>query len=323
MVTAPDEGGFSITCETTRLTEPIGGTMPDIDLGASGASLGVGSGVGVALLGAPRANAGAGGVFRVQDARGPTPIDLGAGTAPPGSRLGTDIAAISIDATRALVAVTAPEAGRVVVFSAMSDGSAVIHACIDDPTAGFAGSVDLGDVDGDGMPDVIVGHETEGPDAVVVYPGSGMPAAGCGPWGAAALTVACPDVENVTCNNSGFGADVAVGDIDGDGIMDLAIGAPFANVDSEERTGAVFFLPGAAGGPDGSRATARSHSQPQLNDEIGRTVAMFPTGLDGTPRMEPVAAGIGRQAVLAFLCTGLSGDTPSDTDAVSDRCVPR
>jgi hypothetical protein len=42
-----------------------------------------------------------------------------------------------------------------------------------------------------------------------------------------------------------------------------------------------------------------------------------------SPRMEPVAGAVGRQITMAFLCTGLSGDAPNDTDVVAGRCVPR
>jgi len=323
MITAPDEGGFSISCETTRLTENIPGSMPDIELGASGASLGAGSSIGIALLGAPRANAGAGGLFRVVDARGPTEIPLPAGTAPPSSRLGTDMDLVTIDATRALVAMTAPEGGRVVVLSAMADGTAVVHACIDDASAGFAGSVAVGDVDGDSVPDVVVGNDNTGADQIQIFSGRDMPAMGCGPWGAAPRVVACPEVEGITCNGSGFGADIAIGDVNGDGEDDLAIGAPFAAVNEKERAGVVFFIPGGAGGPDDSAATARTHSSPGIDDEVGITVEMFPSGLGGNERVEPVGGSIGRQAVLAFLCTGQDGDKPADTDAVKERCVPR
>jgi hypothetical protein len=247
---------------------------------------------------------------------------LPAGTAPPGSRLGTDVDVKSVDTTRALVAATAPEGGRVVVLSVMGDGTAEIHACIDDASDGFAGSVALGDVDGDGTNDVVVGNARMGTEEIRVYPGSGMPATGCGPWEAAPIVIACPDVEGFTCNGSGFGADVAVGDLDGDGIDDIAVGAPGTSVDGEERAGAVYFIAGAPGGPTASGATARTHSQPAVNDEVGVAVDMFTSGIGGSERMEPVAASVGREAVLAFLCSGLDGDVPG-SDAVGERCAPR
>jgi hypothetical protein len=321
LLTAPEQGGYSVVCEN-RVFENIPGSEMTIDLGVSGEGLVEGSSVGLAILGAPGANAGAGGIFRVPDGFPPSELMLPAGTAPPGSRLGTDIDVESVDATRALVAAAAPEGGRVVVLSVMGDGSVEVHACIDHASAGFAASVALGDVDGDGATDVVVGNARSGTDEIRVYPGSGMPASGCVPWGAAPITIACPDVEGFTCNGSGFGADVAVGDLDGDGIDDIAIGAPGTSVDGEERAGAVYFVAGAPGGPTVSGASARTHSQPAINDEVGVAVDMFTSGIGTSERMEPVASSTGREAVLAFLCSGLDGDTP-DSDAVAERCAPR
>ncbi|RLB57267.1 MAG: hypothetical protein DRJ42_00785 [Deltaproteobacteria bacterium] len=325
MATAPAEGGFSMICESDPNIRSLGGAPADVALGTSGDAVAPGLDLGVAILGAPRANSGAGGVYRVEGAM-IVEIVLPPGTAPSASHLGTDLdVADGTSGTSARVAVTAPDGGRVVVFTVASDGTATVDACIDDPALGFAGSVAYGDVDGDGAPDVIVGNAGEGADEVRVYASSAAPVGGgCMAWGAAPTIVTCPDVDpGVVCAGSNFGVDVSVGDLDGDGIGDLVVGAPAAVVAGIERAGAVFFIPGGAGGLDPTAATARTHSQPGIDDGVGGVVEVWPSGLGVAPRMEPSAGSVGRQAVLSFLCTGLPGDRPADTSVVGDRCVPQ
>ncbi len=156
--TAPASGGFTVYCETLATREPVTGSRPGLDLGATAVSLGVARQVGVALLGAPGDLSGAGAIYRVPDGGAAVRIDFEPGTAPPSGALGSTIAAYPLAADRALVAASAPLAGRVVVATLFSDGTAIVNACLDDPTPGFGGALAIGDVDGDHSPDILVGN---------------------------------------------------------------------------------------------------------------------------------------------------------------------
>jgi hypothetical protein len=225
------------------------------------------------------------------------------------------------------MAMTAPEAQRVVIATVAAPGdpgSVTVHACLTDSAAGFGGSVAFGDLDGDGAQDLVVGNDDPSSSDVRVYLGSAMPVSGCGDWGAPPLVIACPEgAGEATCNGSGFGASVAAGDVDGDGVDNLVVGAPLATIGSEARVGVVYTFPTGASGPDPAGATSRTHSQPKANDEVGREIALLPTGLETAARVEPMAGSIGREAVLGFTCTGIAGDRLEDTDVVGDLCAPR
>ncbi len=109
-----------------------------------------------------------------------------------------------------------------------------------------------GDVDGDGFSEVVIGSSSyavhpEGeskrePGGVFVYPsGPGGVASGAQPW------TATGDQDK-----SAFGFSVAVGDWDGDGFADLAVGAPTYDsaptyVGGHIDQGGVFIYPGNGG----------------------------------------------------------------------------
>lgn len=120
----------------------------------------------------------------------------------------------------------------------------------DEEGDGFGGSLAIGDFDDDGYADLVigvpskdVGGERDGGAAYVVY-------------GSSTGLVHDPVAELLTQERVGavtqamdqFGASFAVGDYDGDGIHDLAVGVPGKDVDSADSAGMVDILYGSAAG---------------------------------------------------------------------------
>jgi hypothetical protein len=103
---------------------------------------------------------------------------------------------------------------------------------VDRARANLGSSLGIGDINGDGWPDVIAGAALE--TNVVLFYGSagGLPA------------MESARVTNSSTNNW-FGLSLAVGDVNSDGFDDLAIGAPF---EGAQQAGKVFLYHGSDSG---------------------------------------------------------------------------
>lgn len=325
-----------VLCETrTGTLEGIGAQVGNVGLGESVVGLAPGDPVGLALLGAPRTAMGRGGVFalRGQGAEATIgamdQIDLSAAQPTSSAGLGSQVAAAPLPDGRTLLATTAGGMNRIVLAALADDGDEVaseILGCIDPPQGAapdFGSALAVGDVLGDGFPDIVVGGEATDhtPVPVMTYRGSAFGgAAGCDATTVAPeVTLECAGpldgLRDVSCNRSAFGAALATGDFTGDGVAELAVGAPRANVDGMDEAGAVFVFSMVA--PD-DHFDVLTHSDPDEGDHLGTALTTALTLVDTAPRAEVVAGMPGANAVAIFLCTGLEGDTP----AVGARCIP-
>ncbi|MEU4165797.1 FG-GAP-like repeat-containing protein [Streptomyces sp. NPDC026665] len=173
------------------------------------------------------------------------------------------------------------------------------------------GVLTLGDVNGDGYDDLIGGYGYD--DAITVVPGSaGGPSQDQSSW--KEYTQDTPGVPGVREAGDMFGASIAVGDVDGDGIDDVAVGAPGEN----GSTGVVDVLRGSRSGLTGAHArafTQNTEGVPGVSepgDGFGHTVRLLDVDRDGHADLAASAAnedaGNGAVWLLHGAATGVVTD---------------
>lgn len=162
-------------------------------------------------------------------------------------------------------------AGVVRVLSGAAGGGVIFQLTGLTPTDALGASVAAaGDVDGDGLADIIVGSPGEGRARIVGGIGTATVI-----WNLAPANVGSPVAPAPT---DVFGTSVAgVGDLTGDGIPDVVVGAPQP---IPTAAGYVTAYSGATGGPIISAVGAA------VGDELGASVASYGdvTG-DGIPEV--------------------------------------
>jgi hypothetical protein len=133
----------------------------------------------------------------------------------------------------------------------------------------FGGALAAGDLDGDGYDDLAVGVQQEdvadvsnaGTVTVLYGAPAGLTAERDQFW-----SQGSPGVEDNVETNDQFGSELTVGDFDGDGRDDLAIGVPLEGVGAGPDAGAVNVLYGATGGLTADGDQFWSQDSPNVQD---------------------------------------------------------
>ncbi|MBX3272905.1 MAG: FG-GAP repeat protein [Sandaracinaceae bacterium] len=327
---APEVGGGRVA----RFAGPAAGAPTFLDpgleasarFGLAVASADVnGDGRADVIVGAPFADGAAGGdagrVFVARGGAAPAPLETGAGSA--AETLGAAVAVVGdLDGDGFLdVALGAPQhaeratgAGRVVVLFGSAGGlerpTALSYESA--PSAAFGAALAGGDLDGDGYADLVVGEPGRSLGASAPEGGRVLVFRG-GPRGLAAV----PEVIEPSSPQPvlRFGQALAVlPDLDGDGIADLAVGAPGWDpaASPDRRVGRVFVYSGRRGGLAGvvpQELASPISGSPASGERFGAALA---TGdLNGDGRSDLVVGAPAAEpdgAALVYLSAGLRFD---------------
>ncbi|MGB5716993.1 MAG: integrin alpha [Gammaproteobacteria bacterium] len=207
-------------------------------------------------------------------------------------------------------------AGAVWILFMRMDGSVDAWQKVSDSEGSFGGSLDgedhfgaavagIGDLDDDGIPDLVVGApggDKSGPDRgevwVLFLDSAGKVRD--------EQRIADSDggFEGALADDDSFGSAVAnVGDLNGDGIPDLGVGAPNDD-DSAANAGAVWILI--------MKTDGRVDAWQKLSGEAGG----FNGNLEADDHFGAAIAGMGNinNSGLADLAVGTPGDDDGDTD---------
>lgn len=152
---------------------------------------------------------------------------------------------------------------------------------------------DIGDTNSDGLADIVIGiewdsgisHSHKGGTALIVKGNKSGPVHGA----VQTFTQDTAGVPGAGETKDSFGSELDLGDVNGDGHLDLAVSAPGETVDGVSGTGAVTILYGAANGSGITGAGARFLSQDtagvpnsdEKNDGFGGDVHIDDLNHDG------------------------------------------
>lgn len=187
-------------------------------------------------------------------------------------------------------------------------------------------SLDLGDVNGDGYEDIVVGRSVDGYDSDLdtPIPTGGrvafVPGSANGPVGTKAMYVNqdSAGVPGAAERGDGFGSDVSVADVDGDGYADVSTGVPGEDFDGLSNAGGAVVLRGGANGLTGAgatgvnQATAEVPGAAETDDAFGGAAHLVDADHDGNAELVVGAPGENADAgsVWVFRSTS-AGVTPT------------
>jgi hypothetical protein len=143
-----------------------------------------------------------------------------------------------------------------------------------DELKGFGASITVGDFDGDGFKDVVVGQPGTAPQFTTVSSGSVRVYSHIqlsrvfDPIKSSDSTLLNQDTTGIggTQNNAKWGASLAANDFNGDGVTDLAVGAPAETVNGIAGSGQVNVIYGLSGT---GLSTAASTNHPAAQTILG------------------------------------------------------
>jgi hypothetical protein len=153
--------------------------------------------------------------------------------------------------------------------------------------ASFGSSVAIGDLTGDGRPELVIGaqHDASGRDAygrLFVLQGTAS-----GPQLTNPTTIDAITVSNLMVSAGSLGSELAIGDVNGDGFGDIVAGASDAGVDGRIQAGAVIAFYGSASGVSAARrTTVHEHTtgvpgEPDSAEAFGASVSVGDVTGDG------------------------------------------
>jgi len=233
------------------------------------------------------------------------PVSLVIPGEPPGS-YGTTVGALAKPDGERLLAVGAPEQEGVFLFRA-DDENVTFLGCLGG-TPGFGRAMSSGVVlADDDVPELVISDNR----SVFVFDGAvllDLPQATGNVCTLAALpenglvsSFGCASQEDITgCNNAQFGVAHGVGDLDGDGDGEIAVGAPGMTTRGMSTAGAVLIWDLEERGDD-QLSDVLFMSSAESNDQLGATLAL--PRIQGRNIVAAGAPGNGKMAL--FYCSEL------------------
>ncbi|CAL9316113.1 hypothetical protein SUDANB51_02738 [Streptomyces sp. enrichment culture] len=166
-------------------------------------------------------------------------------------------------------------------------------------------NLDIGDIDRDGYDDIVVGRAVDGYDSDLDTPAAKggritwIPGGADGADGTRAryLNQDSPGVPGSAERGDGFGTDVQVADVTGDGHPDVVTGLPGEDLGTASGAGAVVVLRGTADGLTGSGAQVVTQNTPNVPgaaetaDAFGKAVHLADANGDGLADLAAGAPG--------------------------------